>query len=398
MRNFAFFLSVMLSLKVNANLCSADQIDLISEMFKTSPQAKHYEETSHRLLQLRYDQETLLKRPELSFGYEVDKSEGKNNELSAELLFDVNEYFKHQTLKKLKKSELEVGKLEVKQEQIERAESAIKSLFQIAQNQFFLDKIESLLSTLKSSESIYANRPIRSREDQIIINSLSLLKNNLFLKKNRLISERIREQQNLKRLEFDNCSINYLKFIQMIDTLNIEFTQNNISRTAMTLKHQLEASNFSFELEKRRLFNNLKVGPTLSREGDIAETQYRIGVLISFDIPTFENSNHDFVEQSKKLAEIKSSRALKDASSDVESLIVSFNEYAKTLKQLPTLESLESNLNSAKKSFGTGVISPLVYIEAYRSYVDFLEISEEMRKNIFESYLKLRGMYENNPS
>jgi hypothetical protein len=398
MRKFAFFLSVMLSLKVNANLCNADQIDLISEMFKTSPQAKHYEETSHRLLQLRYDQETLLKRPELSFGYEVDKSEGKNNKLSAELLFDVNEYFKHQTLKKLKKSELEVGKLEVKQEQIERAESAIKSLFQIAQNEFFLDKIESLLNTLKSSESIYANRPIRSREDQIIINSLSLLKNNLFLKKNRLISERIREQQNLKRLEFDNCSIDYLKFIQMIDKLNIEFTQKDISRTVVTLKHQLEASNFSSDLEKRRLFNNLKVGPSLSREGNIAETQYRIGVLVSFDVPTFENSNHAFVEQSKKLAEIKSSRALKDASSDVESLIVSFNEYTKTLKQLPTLESLESNLNSAKKSFGSGVISPLVYIEAYRSYVDFLEVSEEMRKNIFESYLKLRGMYENNPS
>lgn len=398
MRNFAFFLSVMLSFRVNANLCSADQVDLISEMFINTPQAKHYEETSHRLFQLRYDQETILKRPEFSFGYEIDKSEGKNNELTAELIFDINEYFKHEALKKFKKSELEINKLEVKKEQIERAESAIKSLFQIAQSQFFLDKIENLLSTLKSSESIYANRPIRSREDQIIINSLSLLKNNLFLKKNRLISEVIREQQNLKRLEFDSCSINYLKFIQMIDKLSIEFTQKDTLRTAVALKHQLEASYYSFDLEKRRLFNNLKIGPTVSREKDIVESQYRIGIIVSFDVPSFENSNHDLVEQSKKIAEIKNSRALKDANSEIESLIVSFNEYSKTLRQLPTLESLESNLNSAKKSFGSGVISPLAYLEAYRSYVDFLEVSEDMRKNVFENYLKLRGLYENNPN
>lgn len=394
MRIFAFFLSVMLSLEVNANSCNADQLDLIIAKFTNSPQAKDYEVTNNRLFELRYDKETRLKRPEFSFGHEVDKAEAKNSELTVELLFDVDEYLKYDVLKNVKKNELEISHFELKQEQLDRSESALNSLFQIAQGNFFLEKIENLFSTLKSSEAIYANRPIRSREDQIIINSLSMLKSNLFLKKNRLINERMQAQQNLNRLDFENCSIGYQQFIRMIDKLKIDFIKNDVSRTSTVLKHQLEVAKNSYDLEKRRFFNNLKVGPTFTRESDVFETQYRIGFLVSFDLPTFSNSSFDYIEQSKKVAEIKNARMIKDTDAEVANLASSFNEYFKTLKQLPSIESLETNLNSAKKSFGAGVISPLVYIEAYRSYVDFLEISEEMRKNIFESYLKLRGMYE----
>ncbi|MBY0414940.1 MAG: hypothetical protein K2Q18_12290, partial [Bdellovibrionales bacterium] len=80
---------------------------------------------------------------------------------------------------------------------------------------------------------------------------------------------------------------------------------------------------------------------------------------------------------------------------EIDKIIVEdrFKKYSESLRSLPSQDKLESDIRKIKKSFDAGVVSPLVYLESYRSYVDFLEVSEEVRLNVLESYLKLRGLY-----
>jgi hypothetical protein len=66
------------------------------------------------------------------------------------------------------------------------------------------------------------------------------------------------------------------------------------------------------------------------------------------------------------------------------------------LKQINSAQKVESDIMKMKKSFDMGIISPLVYLDSYRSYVDYLETSQEAQLRVFETYLKIRGAYVEN--
>jgi hypothetical protein len=388
----AFLMSVMLSLGANANTCDIQNIDGIVKLLRQSPQEKHYKETTNRLLELKYEQSIRQTRPEFSAEFNIDNDNSSNKELVAELLFDIDSYRKYSAQKQLGLSDKGLREVEFQKDYNERLNKVILALFKTSQNQFFLEKINNLLSTITSSESIYKNRPIRSRDDEIILSSLNLLKNNLLLKKARLQDQLYEDKLSLEKWDQVNCEIDYKTFSRIIKDLKLEVRQEGELLSLRELKLTSELAQTSADLETRNYLSNLKLGPKISRESNESDAEYKFGIMLSFDLPSL-NSNNASILQAKELASLNLKRGEKLASLDKNLFENRFNKYSESLTGLPTFEKLESDIKRIKSSFDSGVVSPIVYLDSYRSYVDFLEASEEVRLNVLESYLNLRGQY-----
>ena len=397
MWKIAFILGTMLSFGVNAETCNVQNIEGIVTLLKQSPQEKQYKDVNDRLLELRYEQEIRRSKPEFSAGVNFDKNNLKNKEITAELLFNIDDYRNYSIRKKISSAERSLKTTEFQKNYNERLSVIVVSLFKISQNQFLFEKIDELLSTIASSDSIYRNRPIRSRDDEIILSSLSLLKSNLILKKSRIQDQIFENQLIVKNWESLDCTLDYKQYSKLINGLETIKQDESFLISIKELQLRVELVNNSTQLEARRYFNNFKIGPNISKESSNEVDEYRIGVSLSFDIPTFNNSNDAYILQAQELANLEKKRTKKTAELDKEIIEIRFKKYSDSLKNLPTSEKLESDIRKIKKSFDAGVVSPLVYLESYRSYIDFLEVSEEVRLNVLENYLKLRGLYvENN--
>lgn len=394
----AFFFGMMISLGVKADTCNIQNIEGIVSLLKQSPQEKHYRDATDRLFELKYEQETRRSRPEFSGGFNLDKDNSSNNEITAELLFNIDDYQNYGARKKLSLSDKGLKVFEFQKGHNERLNQVAVSLFKISQNQFFLEKVEGLINTILSSESIYRNRPLRSREDEIILSSLGLLKNNLILKKARLQDYIFEDKLIIKNWDNISCNIDYKTFTTIINKLDFQPNANSELFSMKELQLKAEVVQSSAKLETRRYFSNLKIGPSISRDRNNDEDEYRLGIQLEFDFPSMNYSNFDFIQQTQNLANIDSKRAEKIAEFERSLFQERFKKYSESLADLPSIEKLETNIKKIKKSFDAGVISPLVYLDSYRSFIDFLEVSEDVRLNVLQSYLKLRGLYAENNS
>ncbi len=308
-----FFFGMMISLGVEANTCNIQNIEGIVSLLKQSPQEKHYRDVTASLLELKYEQEVRRSRPEFSGGINLDKDNTSNNEITAELLFNIDDYRNYKTSKKISLADKGLKSFEFQKAYNERLNQVAVSLFKISQNQFFLEKIEGLINTILSSESIYRNRPIRSREDEIILSSLGLLKNNLILKKSKLQDDIFEDNLIVKNWDSFGCIVDYKTFTSIIRELDFQPKPSSELLSMKVLQFKTEVELNSAELETRRYFNNLKIGPSISRDTNNDEVEYRLGVQLEFDFPTFDNSNIEYVQQTKKLANLENRREERNA-------------------------------------------------------------------------------------
>ena len=389
----AFFFGMMLSLGVKANTCNIQNIEGLVVLLKQSPQEKHLKDTSERILELKFEQDILRSRPEFSAGLNLDKDSSKNQEITAELLFSIDDLRNIVAREKLGLANRNLKSTEYLKDYNDRLSQTIVSMFVISQNQFLIEKIEGLLSTISSSESIYRNRSIRSRDDEIILSSLGLLRSNLILKKARLSDSIYENQLSLKKWDEFDCVVNYKNFAELIKTLEFTKVDNDQLIVLKELRLKADVIQNSMFLESKRFFNNLKVGPSFSREKTDESSVVRFGFALTFDFPTLSNSNSIYIQQSQALTDLEKNRDSRIARLDIDLIHTRFTKYSDSLRGLPSQEKLESNILKIKKSFDTGIISPLVYLESYRSYLDFLEVSEDVRLNVLINYLKLRGLY-----
>lgn len=389
----AFIIGMMLSLGASANTCNTQSIEGVIALLKQSPQEKHLKDTTDRFLELKYEQETRRSRPEFSAGLNLDKDNAKNQEITAELLFSIDDLRNYSLREKLNTADRSLKTTDYLKDSNDRLSQTAISMFKISQNKFLLEKIDGLLTTINSSESIYKSRAIRSRDDEIILSSLGLLKNNLILKKARLQDHIFENQLILKKWDNVDCLVDYNNFSELIK--NLKFNSMDDSQLISMKELQLKADVIqnTIQLESRKYFSNFKIGPSFSREKTDESSLVRFGVSLSFDIPTLNNSNYNYIQQAESLATLEKAR--KEKVVEIDKIIVEdrFKKYSESLRSLPSQDKLESDIRKIKKSFDAGVVSPLVYLESYRSYVDFLEVSEEVRLNVLESYLKLRGLY-----
>lgn len=389
----AFIIGMMLSLGASANTCNTQSIEGVIALLKQSPQEKHLKDTTDRFLELKYEQETRRSRPEFSAGLNLDKDNAKNQEITAELLFSIDDLRNYSLREKLNTADRSLKTTDYLKDYNERLSQTAISMFKISQNKFLLEKIDGLLTTINSSESIYKSRAIRSRDDEIILSSLGLLKNNLILKKARLQDHIFENQLILKKWDNVDCLVDYNNFSELIK--NLKFNSMDDSQLISMKELQLKADVIqnTIQLESRKYFSNFKIGPSFSREKTDESSLVRFGVSLSFDIPTLNNSNYNYIQQAESLATLEKAR--KEKVVGIDKIIVEdrFKKYSESLRSLPSQDKLESDIRKIKKSFDAGAVSPLVYLESYRSYVDFLEVSEDVRLNVLESYLKLRGLY-----
>ena len=389
----AFIIGMMLSLGASANTCNTQSIEGVIALLKQSPQEKHLKDTTDRFLELKYEQETRRSRPEFSAGLNLDKDNVKNQEITAELLFSIDDLRNYSLREKINTADRSLKTTDYLKDSNDRLSQTAISMFKISQNKFLLEKIDGLLTTINSSESIYKSRAIRSRDDEIVLSSLGLLKSNLILKKARLQDHIFENQLILKKWDNVDCLVDYNNFSELIK--NLKFNSMDDSQLISMKELQLKADVIqnTIQLESRKYFSNFKIGPSFSREKTDESSLVRFGVSLSFDIPTLNNSNYNYIQQAESLATLEKAR--KEKVVEIDKIIVEdrFKKYSESLRSLPSQDKLESDIRKIKKSFDAGVVSPLVYLESYRSYVDFLEVSEEVRLNVLESYLKLRGLY-----
>jgi len=389
----AFIIGMMLSLGASANTCNTQSIEGVIALLKQSPQEKHLKDTTDRFLELKYEQETRRSRPEFSAGLNLDKDNVKNQEITAELLFSIDDLRNYSLREKINTADRSLKTTDYLKDSNDRLSQTAISMFKISQNKFLLEKIDGLLTTINSSESIYKSRAIRSRDDEIVLSSLGLLKSNLILKKARLQDHIFENQLILKKWDNVDCLVDYNNFSELIK--NLKFNSMDDSQLISMKELQLKADVIqnTIQLESRRYFSNFKIGPSFSREKTDESSLVRFGVSLSFDIPTLNNSNYNYIQQAESLATLEKAR--KEKVVEIDKIIVEdrFKKYSESLRSLPSQDKLESDIRKIKKSFDAGVVSPLVYLESYRSYVDFLEVSEDVRLNVLESYLKLRGLY-----
>lgn len=389
----AFIIGMMLSLGASANTCNTQSIEGVIALLKQSPQEKHLKDTTDRFLELKYEQETRRSRPEFSAGLNLDKDNVKNQEITAELLFSIDDLRNYSLREKINTADRSLKTTDYLKDSNDRLSQTAISMFKISQNKFLLEKIDGLLTTINSSESIYKSRAIRSRDDEIVLSSLGLLKSNLILKKARLQDHIFENQLILKKWDNVDCLVDYNNFSELIK--NLKFNSMDDSQLISMKELQLKADVIqnTIQLESRRYFSNFKIGPSFSREKTDESSLVRFGVSLSFDIPTLNNSNYNYIQQAESLATLEKAR--KEKVVEIDKFIVEdrFKKYSESLRSLPSQDKLESDIRKIKKSFDAGVVSPLVYLESYRSYVDFLEVSEDVRLNVLESYLKLRGLY-----
>ena len=218
----AFCLGMLLSLEAYASSCNVKSIDDVTVMFKNSPQEKQYQEVNLMLIERAKLKNVLRARPEFSASFDADKSEFKNNELNVELLFNIDEYRKYGLQKDAAAVEAELKIVENRNNSIQRLIDSSVSYFKVAQNSHFNKKIENLLFTVRSSEEAYSRRSIRSRDDEIVLNSLRLLKDNLTLKKAMLEDQIASDQAVLANFEVPACDMDYENLSKTLSYITLE--------------------------------------------------------------------------------------------------------------------------------------------------------------------------------
>lgn len=398
-----FCFGLLFSLEGLANTCNIKTIDDVAALFKNSSEEKKINKIGLELAEKSELKAIQRGRPELEVTFDADKSELKNNELGVSLLFDIDHYRRYGVQKKMASIQAHVLRNESESAANQRLLESALSYFKVAQNSYFNQKIEDLLDTVKSSEEAYDRRMIKGRDDELVLNSLRLIRDNLVLKK-AMLEDQIEFDQSLLAFYKETfCQINYEDMGNLLAgvPMSIEETfsgideNNSLKLQELKLKEEFILNQVDFESPNR--LSNLKIGPTFSREVSERETETRFGLGLTMDFPIFDNSNNtQFSDVIKQKSSAEYSREKLIAINQHRYLLERLKKYSSILKKINSTKKTEYNILKMKKSFDQGIISPLVYLDSYRSYVDYLETSQEAQLKVFETYLKLRGAYVKN--
>ena len=110
----------------------------------------------------------------------------------------------------------------------------------------------------------------------------------MILKKSRLQDQIFENKIILKKWDTLDCTLDYKQYSKLINGL--DFIAKDESHLISLKENQLKQAlvSNSIQLEVRRYINNFKIGPSFSKEKINDMNEYRIGLAMSFDIPTFK--------------------------------------------------------------------------------------------------------------
>lgn len=392
-------MAFVLSFELQAKTCNIADVEGLLLSLKETSQELELKEASKNYINHWMTKGQRGPRPEVGITIEGDKSDLKENEISAEVLFSLDDYRKYSTLKESIELEGQLKSLSFLRSFQERVSIGGRALFKSSQNALYLKRLSSILSVLESSLTRYEKRPLRSRDEDLAITSMRLMRRSLLLKKSVLEEELLSDKTLLSRWGLSECELSLEvmeKIIADIGKKNEEWKGPSLDEKELGLQKGLAL--LQDEYERKGRFSNVKIGPTIAREkaGGVAGT--RIGVSLSFDFPSLGGLPENEYQVSSRLYQEKVAEVELRAKETERQILQGRLARLKTLLSDLGKNNNEEEMGKLKKSFDDGLISPLVYLESYRSYVDSLETLISARNQMFEDYLKLRGAYEKNNS
>lgn len=392
----ACLLALLLSFEVYANSCGITDVEGLVVSLKDTAEEREFKEKSALYIRNWKERSIYKPRPEVGLGFEGNKSDFSKNEVTAEVLFNLDDYRKYSALKKSTDAEGELKELEFKNSQGERLVEGASALFRRSQNAYFLKRIDSILSALDSSLKNYERRSLRSRDEEIALTSLRLMKKSMLLKRNILEDEISSDALFLGRWNKQDCELKNETIRALLkETQRRAKAHSTGSLKESELAYKVDFQKAQVDYDRKSRFSNFKIGPTLAREKTDGGAETRFGIAVSMDFPQFGgNAEASFGEVAGELAQIEKKIAQKELSAQKRILEERIARNLNLLEELGQ-DKEEGEILKMKKSFDQGLISPLVYLESYRNYVDSLESLIHARNQIFESDLKLRGFYEN---
>lgn len=392
----ACLLAFLFSFESYANTCGIVNAEGLIATLKESLEEKEYKQRSSLYVSDWKERSLYSPRPEIGLSFEGNKDDMGKNEVSADILFNLDEYSKYSSLKKNVEAEGQIKALELQSEQVKRLIEGAGALFRRSQNVIFLKRLDAILLDLNSSLKNYENRSLRSRDEEVALTSLRLMRKSMVLKRSALEDEIEADRTFLSRWNKEECELpneTIQSLLKESSSRAKDKGAGSLKEDELTFKANLKISQAEFE--KKNRFSNLKVGPTFKREKSEEGAETRLGLAVTMDFPQFGSVESSFLSASTHLAKVEKDISLKEFAAEKRILE---ERVARNLKLLHAFgEDKEgSEILKLKKNFDQGLISPLVYLESYRNYVDSLESLIHARNQVFESDLKLRGLYEKN--
>lgn len=392
-----FFLGMLLSLKVSAETCNTKSVEGILAPFKDSSRERELLMAENNAVQALKEKTLIRPRPEIGLGFEANKGSLKKNELSAEVLFNLDDYRRFNSLSQATSASAGLMELKSISESRERVVAAAMTHFKYIQNRHYLSKIENALGLITSSLNNYEKRPLRSRDEETTLVSLRMMKKNMLLKKTMIEEEMMSASIKLSVWRVEECANNgnfqsLFKEIENYKASSATGESLKLSELARFSEQTIAES----EVNRKYSLSNFKIGPTFARDNLGDEKEIRFGVAVSMDFPTFSSSKEEAViGHVKNSASLQKKYAEADFEAEKNVLKKRIERYLGMLKTYASGDA-EQDVLKLKKTFDQGTLSPLVYIDSYRNYIDSLEIILNAQGVVLESHLRLRGFYEKN--
>ena len=381
---------------VFAKDCKEMNLQTIIELAQSqTPEAKV------ALLQDKVAETTLEKaiqksNPEFDLEHEVGDEFGeKIYATKASLKFNWELGGKRALRKDLAKSQTDVALTQSRSDLETKAIDLVLTYLKFTQLKQLEEKTEEAINAFKGIIRRYKNRPVRSPEEDVSLNTLELAENDFAMKLSRLAGERKKNEQHIKLNLGDVCELsNYSQTYVPINFKQKDISSNSSLEFPTQLKIAL-AENTSaqknLELERSRRLPDLKLGPIIGSHFQGQDKFYTFGISLSTELPFF-NMNGASINEAEalvKVSSIKLENSEKQARAELEEWRSRFERNLNTLSVSIKLEDAEKRHSKSESLFARGVLAIPVVIESHRQFVEYFDSYFQSEYDATEAYLNL---------
>lgn len=337
-----------------------------------------------------------LSNPELNLDHEVGDEFGeKTYETTATIKFNWELGGKRMLRKDLARSESEVALIQSKGDLETKAIELVLTYLKLVQLKELEEKTAEAINAFKKIIQKYKNRPIRSPEEDVSLNTLELAENDFIMKLSRIAGEKKKNEQHIKLnlagiCEFDDSSLTYSKInYRQKDINSISDIELPTHLKIALAEHNKTQKNVEFERAKR--IPDLKLGPIFGTRFQGKDQYYTLGVSLTTDLPFFNvnGASINEAEAQLKVSQIKLENSKEQSKSELEEWKARFDRNLQTLSRSISLDEVEKKHQKSEALFAHGVLSIPIVIESHRQIVEYFNSYFESEYEATEAYLNL---------
>lgn len=395
-RLIVLFITIVHINVIFAKDCKELNLQTILELAQSqTPEAKV------ALLQNKVAESTLAKaaqlsNPELSLEHEIGDDFGeKTYETKATIKFNWELGGKRGLRKELAKSENEISLTRSKSNLETKAMDLALTYLKLVQLKKLEEKTSEAIGTFKGIIKKYKNRPVRSPEEDVSLNTLELAENDFVMKLSKMAGERKKNEQHIRLDLSDVCELNNSSLFHapiIYKQKDINRISNSESPSQLKIAFaDTDNAQKNFELEKAKRIPDLKLGPIVGTRFQGKNKFYTFGISLTTDLPFFHTNGASMneAEAQLKVSHIKLENSKKQAQTERDEWQSRFERNLETLSNSISLESVEKKHQKSDALFARGVLSIPLVIEAHRQMVEYFTSYFDSEYEATEAYLNL---------